>query len=104
MKISMLEYKNMIPNFESYFDDELEIWKRNNKVAQVYLGKWEKDNSLSVHLIRKLLKMLKELNIFSTTSTGGQQKLRREVVIIPVRNVPTKAKSLLCSIATRATW
>ena len=57
MLITVGELRKMIPNYKSFFDDELEIWESDTKVAQVYLGKRENDNSLSVRLIRKLLEI-----------------------------------------------
>ena len=57
MCIRMGELRKMIPHYESYFDDELETWEEDTPVAQVYLGKRDNDNSLSVRLIRKLLEV-----------------------------------------------
>lgn len=80
MCITMGEFRHMIPDYESYFDDELEIWEENTKVAQVYLGKRENDNSLSVRLIRKLLEicddpMQVELIMYHLKTKEDGQKL-----------------------------
>ena len=80
MVITVGNLRKMIPDYESYFDDELEIWEDDTKVAQVYLGKWENDNSLSARLIRKLLEicdnpMQVELIMYHLRTKEDGQKL-----------------------------